>query len=155
VGDGPLRAEVERAVAEAGLEGRVWLAGERADIPQLLGALDCFVLPSRAEGISNTLLEAMACGLPVVATNVGGNRELVAEGESGTLVPPENPVALSDGLAAYFRDPQRAMAHGAAGRRRVETEFGLDVMVSRYIACYDRLLGCVDHQPAVAGPCQT
>lgn len=155
VGEGPLRPGVEQAVAEAGLGGKVWLAGERSDIPQLLGALDCFVLPSRAEGISNTLLEAMASGVPVVATDVGGNGELVADGETGLLVPPENPAALAEGLASYFHDPQRAMAHGVAGRGRVEREFCLDVMVSRYIACYDRLLAGNRRQPAVAGPCQT
>lgn len=156
VGDGPLRPEVERAVAEARLDDKVWLAGERADIPQLMGILDCFVLPSRAEGISNTLLEAMASGLPVVATDVGGNRELVVEGATGVLVPAENPVALAAGLSNYFHDPQKAMAHGAAGRQRVEAEFCLDVMVSRYIACYDQMLGGHRQQPAVAaGSCQT
>jgi sugar transferase (PEP-CTERM/EpsH1 system associated) len=155
VGDGPLRPEVERAVAAAGLGQRVWLAGERADIPHLLSALDCFVLPSRAEGISNTLLEAMACGLPVVATEVGGNGELVAAGESGKLVPPQDISALAQGIASYFHDPLRALAHGAAGRLRAEAEFSLDGMVSRYIGCYDRLLADVKHRPALAGRYQT
>lgn len=155
VGDGPLRPAVEQTVAEAGLDGKVWLAGERADIPQLMGALDCFVLPSRAEGISNTLLEAMACGLPVVATDVGGNAELVVDGETGILAPAEDPAALAGAMATYFSEPQRAMAHGVAGRERVEREFCLDVMVSRYIACYDRLLSEAHHRPALAGRYQT
>lgn len=155
VGDGPLRPEIERMIAEAALGDRVWLAGERADLAPLFGALDCFVLPSRAEGISNTLLEAMACGLPVVATDVGGNRELVTEGETGRLVPPQNPAALAEALAAYFHDPLRALDHGAAGRRKAEAQFSLDVMVSRYIACYDRLLGRPATQPALAGDYQT
>jgi sugar transferase (PEP-CTERM/EpsH1 system associated) len=155
VGDGPLRPQVEQAVREAGLGERVWLAGERQDIPRILGALDCFVLPSRAEGISNTLLEAMACGLPVVATAVGGNGELVLPGETGQLVPPEHPAALAEALATYFRDPGLALRHGAAGRRRVEAQFSLDVMVSRYLACYDRLLGPVGRLPALAGRYQT
>lgn len=155
VGDGPLRQDVEREVAAAGLAERVWLAGERTDIPQLLGGLDCFVLPSRAEGISNTLLEAMACGLPVVATAVGGNPELVVAGETGVLVPPEDPEALAEGLATYFREPRRALAHGSAGRRRVEMELSLDAMVARYLSCYDRLLGGVSPHPEVAGRYQT
>jgi sugar transferase (PEP-CTERM/EpsH1 system associated) len=155
VGDGPLRPEVEREVAEAGLGQRVWLAGERADIPRLLGFLDCFALSSRAEGISNTLLEAMACGLPVVATDVGGNRELVTEGENGQLVQPEDPAALAEALALYFHDPGRALAHGEAGRRRVEAEFSLDGMVSRYIGCYDQFLGRSAPHPALAGRYQT
>lgn len=155
VGEGPLRPAVEQAVAEAGLGDKVWLAGERTDIPQLMGALDCFALPSRAEGISNTLLEAMACGLPVVATDVGGNAELVVAGETGMLVPADNPAALAGAMATYFREPQRAMAHGVAGRARVEREFCLDVMVSRYIACYDRLLGAAHYPPALAGRYQT
>ena len=77
IGDGSLRDKVEELVAQEGIQDRVWLAGSREDVPQLLSALDVFVLPSLAEGISNTILEAMACGLPVVATRVGGNEELV------------------------------------------------------------------------------
>lgn len=150
VGDGPLRLQVEQAVAAAGLGERIWLAGERSDIPQILGALDCFVLPSRAEGISNTLLEAMACALPVVVTNVGGNQELVVAGKTGLVVSPQNPEALAEGMASYFHDSRRALAHGVAARQRAEAEFSLDVMVSRYLACYDRLTASVCQQPAVA-----
>ena len=150
IGDGPLRSEVEQAVAAAGLRKHVWLAGERSDVPKIMGALDCFVLPSRAEGISNTLLEAMACALPVVATQVGGNRELVLAGETGLLVPAQDPEALAEALASYFNDAHQAVAHGLAARQRAEAEFSLDVMVSRYLACYDRLLLGTPQQSVLA-----
>jgi sugar transferase (PEP-CTERM/EpsH1 system associated) len=96
VGDGPLREDVDVILRTAGVRDLVWLAGERHDVPEVMRGLDCFVLPSLAEGVSNTVLEAMACGLPVVATRVGANPDLVAEGTTGTLVPAGN----SDALAA-------------------------------------------------------
>ncbi|THF63659.1 TIGR03088 family PEP-CTERM/XrtA system glycosyltransferase [Pseudothauera nasutitermitis] len=140
VGDGPLRADLERTVAEAGLGGRVWLAGERDDTPEVMRALDGFVLPSRAEGISNTVLEAMASGLPVIASAVGGNPELVDAGRTGTLVPAGDEEALAAALAGWLHAPQRARAQGLAGRVRVEEGFSLDGMVARYAALYDELL---------------
>ena len=85
VGDGPLRVAVEAEVRALGLQDQVWLAGMRSDVPVVLRGLHVFVLPSRAEGISNTILEAMASGLPVLATSVGGNAELVVEGEEQLL----------------------------------------------------------------------
>jgi glycosyltransferase involved in cell wall biosynthesis len=86
IGDGPLRARAQAMLAEAGVAGLAWLPGQRDDIPEILRGLDCFVLPSLAEGISNTILEAMASGLPVIATDVGGNAELIEAGRSGELV---------------------------------------------------------------------
>lgn len=141
VGDGPLRGELEAEVARAGLGDKVWLAGERSDVPAALRAMDVFVLPSRAEGISNTILEAMACGLPVVATRVGGNAELVVAGETGALVPPDDSAALAEAIARYVEAPDLAQRHGLAGRWRVEHEFSLDGMVARYGALYEALLG--------------
>ncbi|MBL8249211.1 MAG: glycosyltransferase, partial [Candidatus Competibacter sp.] len=117
-----------------------WLAGSRDEVPELLRSLDLFVLPSRAEGISNTILEAMACGLPVVATDVGGNAELVAKGETGQLVPANDPAALAAAIRGYVDDPDRMRAHGAAGRRRVEARFSLEAMVAAYRAVYDAAL---------------
>ena len=96
-----------------------------------LRGFDLFVLPSKAEGISNTILEAMATGLPVVATRVGGNPELVVEGKTGTLVPSSDPAALAGAIARYAGSPVVA-AHGAAGRARACAEFSLARMVSRY-----------------------
>lgn len=140
VGDGPLRGEIEAIVRAAGVDSLVWFAGERADIPQVMRGLDCFVLPSLAEGISNTLLEAMASGLPVVATRVGANADLIEEGLSGRLVPRADPHALANELLAYFTDPACARRHGRVGRQIVERRFSLDRMVADYENLYRRLL---------------
>ncbi|HEX9625683.1 MAG TPA: TIGR03088 family PEP-CTERM/XrtA system glycosyltransferase [Acidiferrobacterales bacterium] len=140
VGDGPLRTEAEVLLAAAGAREQAWLAGARDDVPELLQGLNVFVLPSIAEGISNTILEAMACGLPVVATRVGGNAELVVAGETGQLVPASDPDALARAMLAYVREPQRAAREGAAGRVRIEQRFSLDAMVERYMAVYDEVL---------------
>jgi sugar transferase (PEP-CTERM/EpsH1 system associated) len=140
VGDGPLRREALEMLAAADLSHRAWLPGSREDIAALLRGLDVFVLPSRAEGISNTILEAMASALPVVATRVGGNAELVTEGESGTLVPPADPEALADAIERYLEDPDLRQSHGRIGRARVEQVFSIDEMVNKYVQVYDRLL---------------
>ncbi len=133
VGEGPLRAE-------AGCAELAWLPGERADVPDVLRGLDLFVLPSLAEGISNTILEAMATGLPVVATAVGGNPELVADGRTGTLVPPADSGRLAEAILRYFDDRELQREHGQAGRQRVEQCFSLDRMVDRYELLYQRVL---------------
>jgi sugar transferase (PEP-CTERM/EpsH1 system associated) len=135
-GGGPSRAELEGVTRELGLGDRVRLLGERADIPLVLRALDVFVLPSLGEGISNAILEAMATGLPVIATRVGGNVELVRDGATGCLLEPRNPQVLAEALAAYLGDPARAQAHGAAGRERAVSEFGLERMLAAYAALY-------------------
>lgn len=151
VGDGPQRAEVEAAIAAADVSDRVWLAGARDDVPQLLQGMDVFVLPSRAEGISNTLLEAMASGLPVIATDVGGNGELVVPDKTGCLVPPEDPPAMALAMQAVFHDSERRMAQRSAARRRIEAEFSLDAMVDRYMTVYDRMLVRAGQTVAAAG----
>ncbi len=140
VGDGPLRGEIEAIIRAAGVEPLVWLAGERADVAEIMRGLDCFVLPSLAEGISNTLLEAMATALPVIATHVGANSDLMEEGRSGRLVPRADPQALADALLAYLADPKRARRDGRAGRQIVERRFSLERMVSDYEAMYQRAL---------------
>ena len=117
VGDGPERPRIERAVSAAAIGDRVHLLGERADIPVLLRAFDLFCLPSLAEGISNTLLEAMATGLPVVATAVGGNPELVARDETGLLVPAGDPDALATALGGLVAEPALRRRLGAGGAR--------------------------------------
>jgi len=151
IGDGTLRRETLQILSAAGVEKLAWIAGERNDIPDLLGSLDLFVLPSLREGISNTILEAMASGLPVVATNVGGNPELVVDGETGMLVPPSNPVTMADAIRSYLKDPVKLQRHGQAGRKRAVEHFSIEKMVEGYLRVYDEVLaerGRAPHRPA-------
>jgi sugar transferase (PEP-CTERM/EpsH1 system associated) len=143
VGDGALRAEALNVLERSGVQDRVWFAGERADVPRIMRGLDCFVLPSLAEGVSNTILEAMASGLPVVATRVGGNSELIESGMSGTLVPPGNSDALASGILGYCNDRTLARRHAKAAHRVVETRFSLTRMVADYVNVYERALAAV------------
>lgn len=136
VGEGPLRAEVQALLARAGKAGLAWLPGERSDVAAILRGLDCFVLSSLAEGISNTILEAMATGLPVIATNVGGNVELVDAKLTGELVPAADAEVLAQRLVDYAVDQKAARAAGRAGRERVERLFSLGCMVQRYRQLY-------------------
>ncbi len=110
-------------LAAANLADSVWVPGERGDIPAILRAMDIFVLPSAAEGISNTILEAMASGLPVIATDVGGNPELVADGETGRLVPARDVASLSSILNELALDEQRRRRFGEAALKRILAEF--------------------------------
>jgi len=141
VGDGPLRAQCQALLDEAGLGDLAWLPGERTDVPAVMRGLHVFALPSLAEGISNTILEAMASGLPVVATEVGGNADLVTREVSGLLVPAADPEAMAAALLRLARDPARAAAMGEAGRARVEEDFSMRAMVGRYQGLYDTLRG--------------
>ena len=106
-GEGPLRGEIEERVKSAGLEGRFRLLGLRRDVPELLRALDLLVLPSGREGLPNIVLEAMASGVPVVATDVGGTGELVIEGKTGSLVRPGDAEALARAILALSASPGR------------------------------------------------
>jgi glycosyltransferase involved in cell wall biosynthesis len=150
VGDGPLRAEAAALLESAGLAPRAWLAGARDDIPRLLRGLDIFALPSLAEGISNTILEAMASALPVVATRVGGNAELVAQDETGLLVPRADPESLARALATYVENAALIRQHGQTARARIERDFSLTAMVDRYLAVYDELIAERGRRAAVA-----
>jgi len=140
VGDGTLRPQVEAILDEGGARELAWFAGERGDVMPLLQGLDCFVLPSLAEGVSNTILEAMACGLPVIATRVGANGELVEDGLTGHLVPAADSEGLAHAIVAYFADPATARRHGRAGRQLVLQRFSLERMVDRYHRLYTNLL---------------
>ncbi len=140
VGDGPLRAECAQILAQAGLEDLAWLPGERSDVADVMRGLSCFVLPSLAEGISNTILEAMACGLPVVATSVGGNVELVVDGQTGLLVPPDDVQSMAVALARLYSDRPLAQAMGQAGRGEVDRKYSLRSMVAAYQQVYDTRL---------------
>jgi sugar transferase (PEP-CTERM/EpsH1 system associated) len=140
VGDGPCRAELEQVGRRLGLDGRVLMLGERQDVARILRALDVFALPSLGEGISNALLEAMASGLPVIATRVGGNPELVDHGVTGTLVSPRSAEALAAAFDRYLLDPALIRKHGEAGRQRALRDFSLDRMFGAYDSLYSRLL---------------
>jgi len=131
-----MRPQIEAEIAHFGLGDRVWLAGERKDIPDVIRAMDVFVLPSRAEGISNTMIEAMACGVPVVATEVGGNAELVDHGCTGGLAPPNNSEALAAILERYVKDADLRAKHGLAARERIEANFSIEHMVNSYQDLY-------------------
>ncbi len=141
VGEGPLRSELQAILDAAPPDHRatVHLLGARDDVPALMREWDLFVLPSRTEGISNTILEAMASGLPVLATAVGGNPELVVEGETGRLVPRDDPEAMAHALDELLSDPSRMARMGQAGRARVEERFSIEAMVAKYLALYDQL----------------
>ncbi len=140
IGDGPLRKQSQTLLDEAGVADLAWLPGNRNDIPAIMRGLDCFVLPSLGEGISNTILEAMSSGLPVIATDVGGNGELVVDGYSGTLVPANDPVGMARAIAGYALNPSVAQAAGRAGRTLVEERFSLLAMTRGYARLYDDLL---------------
>jgi len=140
IGDGALREALQAQIAQAGIGQLCWLAGSRDDVPALLRGLDLFALPSLNEGISNTILEAMATALPVVATRVGGNLELVREGRTGRLFPASDATAVADALVAYAAEPELARRHGAAARAVVEAEFALTRMVDEYAAVYEQVL---------------
>jgi sugar transferase (PEP-CTERM/EpsH1 system associated) len=134
-GTGGLRDELSALAISLGLSN-VRFLGNRDDVERVLAAFDVFVLSSSSEGLSNTIQEAMAAGLPVVATRVGGADELVDEPHTGLLVPPGNPGALADAIGSLVDDPVRRGSMGAAARRRAESVFALDVMIREYERLY-------------------
>jgi sugar transferase (PEP-CTERM/EpsH1 system associated) len=136
VGDGPLRDDVESYLRDAGALDAVCLPGNALEVSVWYQRMDVFVLGSLREGISNTILEAMAAGLPIVATRVGGNPELIADGETGTLVPAANAAALADAIVRYLGDDDLRRRHGKAARLRAEREFSLPHMAERYAQLY-------------------
>jgi glycosyltransferase involved in cell wall biosynthesis len=136
VHDDTYRREMTRYAARLGLEGRVVFTGFRLDVPSLLSEVAVSVLPSLSEGLSNTLLESMAAGVPVVATRVGGNPEAIEDGVSGLLVPPRDPEALARAIGLLLENRRLAFNLGEAGRRRVVERFSLERMVSRTEAFY-------------------
>lgn len=140
VGGGPLQAQTQEVLEAAGVAALAWLPGERSDVPAIMRGLHAFALPSLAEGISNTILEAMASALPIVATAVGGNADLVAHGQTGYLVPPAQPQAMAHQLVALASNPELARSMGQAGRQRVQASFSMQAMVSTYQSVYDQQL---------------
>lgn len=148
VGDGALRGALEALAGSLGIEHRVRFLGDRDDVPELLGGLDLFVLPSRSEGYSIALLEACASGLPIVATDVGGNSEIVVDGRNGRLVPAGDEQALADAMHALLADPPEASRLGRAGREWAMAEASLQVMAERYQRLYE---GRPGHATLAAG----
>jgi sugar transferase (PEP-CTERM/EpsH1 system associated) len=145
VGDGIARAECLALIEAAGLSGQAWLPGDRSDTPDWLRAFDVFVLSSLGEGISNTILEAMSTGLPVLASRVGGTPELVKEGESedanGRMFTPGDEATLTRLLADYASDPARRQREGAAARTWIEQTFSWPRTAAAYQAVYEKDVG--------------
>ena len=135
-GDGPERPALEQLAASLGVDKQVRFLGEIQDVADLLGKASLFVLPSRTEGISLTILEAMASGLPVVATSVGGNPEVVIHEKTGILVPAGDPEVLAGNLLWLARHPREGIIMGHAGRRRVVMHFDCRRMVAQYERLY-------------------
>jgi sugar transferase (PEP-CTERM/EpsH1 system associated) len=140
LGDGSCRRECEQLAAQLGVADRCWFAGDRDDVATIVRQFDLFCLSSLNEGINNTVLEAMACGLPVIATRVGGNPELVIEGVTGTLVQVASDEGFALAMQAYLADAQRRRSHGENGRRRAEADFSIPAMVGRYAKLYEGLM---------------
>ena len=139
VGDGPERQALETLAQDLGIAERIHWTGNRRDVEHLLSAFDLLVQPSLHEGLPNAVLEAMACGLPVVATAVGGTPEVVEDGVTGMLVPPRVPDALADGVNHLLRDHTLRRKMGQAGRERVETLFSQKEMIRQTQAVYESL----------------
>ncbi|HEX8087358.1 MAG TPA: glycosyltransferase [Blastocatellia bacterium] len=140
VGDGPLKSDIEDQAAKLGLKGRVRLLGDRADAAGLVASFDLLVLASLHEGLPNAVMEAMAAGVPVVATAVGGTKELIADGETGYLVPPADSDALSERITFALANVADRSRVAAAGRRFISAEFGMGRMVKSVEKLYDELM---------------
>jgi sugar transferase (PEP-CTERM/EpsH1 system associated) len=140
VGDGPERERIDASLATHGLDAVTWLPGARADVADCLRCADLLCLPSLAEGISNAVLEAMASGLPVIATDVGGNAELIADQDSGWLVPSGDAEAMAAAIERYFSNSDLLHRHSAAARQRAVTQFSLAGMVQGYHRVYSRFI---------------
>ncbi len=140
VGDGSRKKALEQKINQQQLQEKVWLAGARDDVPELMSIMSVFVLPSLAEGISNTILEAMACALPVIATDVGGNSELVIHGQTGWIVPRSKPEAIKEKCLQYIQSPAMLKSHSQMARKTIEEHFSIDTMVQNYQNVYTTLI---------------
>jgi len=140
VGEGPLRKELEQYAKELGIEENVEFAGEENNVMEILQAMDVFVLTSFYEGMSNALMEAMEVGIPVVATNVGGNEELIQDNMTGFLCPSNDAPSLAEKVIVLLRDKSIAKQMGACGRALIFNRFSADKMIKAYEGIYNRLL---------------
>lgn len=139
IGDGPLLPKIREQVASAGLNQVVWLPGARQDVAELMQTFSVFAMSSIAEGTPVVILEAMATGLPVIATKVGGIPEVVIDNQTGKLVDNFDALKFARALSAYVAEPQLMRQHGAAGRQRVESGYSIDAMLHGYTGLYDSL----------------
>ncbi|HEY3973282.1 MAG TPA: glycosyltransferase [Candidatus Sulfotelmatobacter sp.] len=139
-GDGALRKDFEAQVAQQGLERHFLFLGRRDDVPRILSCSDIAVLPSRAEGLPNAVLEYLAAGLPTVASRVGGNAEIIQDGRTGLLVPPQDSSALAQAILRLLRDPGLASSLGENGRKSVASEFSFQRMIEKTDQLYTELL---------------
>jgi colanic acid/amylovoran biosynthesis glycosyltransferase len=137
IGGGSMQSDLEREAQALGLGGRIVFTGPRRDVARLLAACDLSVMSSVKEGMSNTIMESMAAGKPMVATRVGGNAELIADGETGFLVPPRDPAALADAIQRILEDPALAKAMGLQARARIAQQFSVEAMVQATKQLYD------------------
>jgi L-malate glycosyltransferase len=145
VGDGGSKKELEEHARRSGLGQRIVFTGFRSDVADLLSETTISVLPSLSEGTSNTLLESMAAGIPVIATRVGGNPEVIQEGVSGLLVPPRDSAALAAATASLLEDEDLALRLGQAGMRRVSELFSIEGSVHETERLYQRLIEAKGH----------
>lgn len=150
VGDGPLLGQVQGVLQAQGLDHLAWLPGHRSDVADILRGVHAFALPSLSEGISNAILESMATGLPVLATDVGGNADLVVAGQTGQLVPSGDVHGMAWRLVQLGCDPEGAARMGQAGRERMEARFSLSAMVAAYQTVYDQQSRRVCAAPVMA-----
>ncbi len=150
VGDGPLRADLQKRARQMGVAGRMAFLGTQRDVASILRRCDILVRPSLLEGMPLTVLEAMACGLPVVATPVAGTAELVRQGENGLLVPPGDPSSLAQAILRLIEDPELRRAQGRSGRRLVTSGYSWDAVSARTLAVYRELLSPAAEEVAAA-----
>ncbi len=154
IGSGPLQESMRRLRSDLGLDGVLHFTGQHSDVPALLPALDCFVLPSLWEGFPIVLLEAMAAGVPAVATHIPGNDEAIRSGEDGWLVPPQDPTAMARAVENILCNPQQANAFRLSGRRRVERVFTRQAMLDSVARLYTQVAlerRAAQLKPAVKG----
>ncbi len=140
VGDGDIRQELEEHARRVGVGRRVIFTGFRSDVPELLSEVAVSVLPSLSEGLSNSLLESMAAGVPVVATRVGGNPEVIEDGVTGWLVPARDPASMAEAIGRLLEDREQACRFGQNGRRRVAELFSIERAVQETERLYSRLV---------------
>ena len=140
VGDGPMRVDLEKKTENFGIKGHVFFLGNRADIPDILNNIDIIAVSSLREGFSISILEAMATSKPIVATNVGGNKELVIDGVTGILVPPGDPYSLSEAIHKLIKDRKTREQMGLSARKYVEKHFSVIDMVRKTEELYDNLI---------------
>lgn len=140
IGEGPLLEPLQRKAEEEGIGDRVFFPGFRRDVPAILRDLDVYVMPSHKEGLGTAILDAMYCGVPVVASEAGGMPELVHHEKTGLLVPPHDSTELAQALIRMLSNPQEAATYAAAGRKLVEEYYTVNRMVSGNIRVYEKLL---------------